>query len=166
MQIHNVVGFTGTRDGMTERQTEAVIRLLTLIRPQGFVHGGAIGADAQFHQLVRSISLGTARITVWPCDIASQQAEGLAGATFMPVMAPLARNEKIVVASTVMIATPKTAKEMVRSGTWATIRYARERRTPLFIVWPDGNISGENFHADIKRHNIRRAQRKSVAKSK
>ena len=51
----------------------------------------------------------------------------------------LTRNHNIVLFSDVMLATPKQVEEQRRgSGTWATIRYARQAEKPLAIVWPDG----------------------------
>ena len=56
----------------------------------------------------------------------------------MPELPPLVRNHKIVGAVHLLIATPKTDKEELRSGTWATIRYAKKVRLSTCIVYPDG----------------------------
>jgi hypothetical protein len=50
----------------------------------------------------------------------------------------IARNHDIVDASAVLVATPRDWYEEQRSGTWATIRYARAQRKAVIIVWPDG----------------------------
>ena len=47
---------------------------------------------------------------------------------------------EIVDESDTIIAFPASAEEVIRSGTWATIRYARKTKTPLHIILPDGNF--------------------------
>lgn len=58
---------------------------------------------------------------------------------------PLVRNRDIVSCSDIMIATPKTIHEERRSGTWATIRYARELKKKLYIIAPNGALFTENM---------------------
>jgi hypothetical protein len=54
----------------------------------------------------------------------------------------LERNRDIVMRSDVLVAIPKTDKEDLRSGTWATVRYAQyEQQIPVMIIRPDGNIT-------------------------
>lgn len=60
-----------------------------------------------------------------------------------PAFPYLDRDKHIVAESTVMIATPGTQKEVVRSGTWATIRYTRAAKKPLYIIFPDGTYQEE-----------------------
>lgn len=56
----------------------------------------------------------------------------------------LKRNRVIVAEGDALIATPSGYKEIPRgSGTWATIRYAREAQLPRLIVWPDGTATEE-----------------------
>jgi predicted Rossmann fold nucleotide-binding protein DprA/Smf involved in DNA uptake len=55
--------------------------------------------------------------------------------------APLDRNRDIVDAAAVLIAAPKEMTETLRSGTWATVRYARKQGKQVWIVWPDGTVS-------------------------
>lgn len=47
---------------------------------------------------------------------------------------PLARNRRIVAAVDVLIAAPETDREELRSGTWATIRYARAAGKPVVML--------------------------------
>jgi predicted Rossmann fold nucleotide-binding protein DprA/Smf involved in DNA uptake len=37
-----------------------------------------------------------------------------------------------------MIATPHSYVEIGRSGTWATVRYARKAGKPIYLILPDG----------------------------
>jgi len=36
-------------------------------------------------------------------------------------------------------AIPGEFKEVLRSGTWSTIRYARKKGKKVLIIWPDGS---------------------------
>ena len=107
------VGFTGTRNGMSvsqRRQLQAVCYALRTMRE--FHHGDAIGADKQAAAFV-----ATARgVEVVPHPAGDD---------------PLARNRRIVEACDILIAAPETDREVVRSGTWATVRYARAAEKPV-----------------------------------
>lgn len=117
------VGFTGTRDGMNERQKIQLAFVLSWLavasgasRPE-FHHGDAVGADAQ--------------------------ADVMAGVHYKVVKHPprsatpkdlLARNEDIVAAADILIAAPRKSTEELRSGTWATVRYARSKGIPVVML--------------------------------
>ena len=62
----------------------------------------------------------------------------------------LVRNHDIVDVCDVLVATPGQKEEQIRSGTWATIRYARKIRKQIIIVYPDG-LAGrrENDHTTL-----------------
>jgi hypothetical protein len=131
------IGFTGTSRGMTEPQRKTVAELL---EPGAeFHHGDCVGADAQAAAIARSFG----------CKLHCHPPEKMQARAFVhsDVVAPpkpfLERNHDIVDASELMIATPNTVVEVLRSGTWATIRYARRKQTPLLIVWPDGEVTKE-----------------------
>lgn len=51
----------------------------------------------------------------------------------------LKRNLGIVAESNFLIATPKTVKEELRSGTWSTVRYARIAEIPILLIFPNGS---------------------------
>jgi hypothetical protein len=55
----------------------------------------------------------------------------------------LERNRKIVGATEVLVNCPGEAKERLRSGTWATIRYARKAGRPVRLVLLDGAVQVE-----------------------
>jgi hypothetical protein len=55
------------------------------------------------------------------------------------VRPPLVRNKIIVDRSELLIATPFHEKEILRSGTWMTIRYARSKVIPVLFIWPEGD---------------------------
>lgn len=135
-----IAAFTGTQAGMTDAQRQRVRAGLTLLRPTIGIHGDCIGADADFHAIL--VELGVATV-IYPCTIEGKRAHcclGPAGGTIHVPQPPLERNRIMVRRSAVLIATPKGFAEELRSGTWATIRYARRLGRPIRVVWPDGRL--------------------------
>jgi hypothetical protein len=138
------IGFTGTRHGMNDYQ------LLTLKRVIGGIdsvesvhHGDCVGADCQFHQTCLERSFD---VVLHP-PIQLQNRAWCSGASAIrPPLDYLERDHEIVNESDILIATPDGI-EKLRSGTWATVRYARKCNLPILIIRPDGNISVENGRA-------------------
>lgn len=131
------VGFTGTQKGMTLPQAEAVRNLLGELGATRTFHGGCIGADTQFHNL--SLQFGIKPI-IFPSNIRNTQGDWVGAKEVYSPLPPLQRNRIIVDHSDILLATPKANKEEIRSGTWATIRYARGIRKPVIIIYPEGNM--------------------------
>lgn len=134
------IGFTGTREGMTGTQKQQLFDWLAhysdvqTVEPlHTFHHGDCQGSDAEAHHiafLLRYI------IHVHPPDN-SQWRAYCCGPSRVIRHAPLPylqRNHAIVEACHVLLATPKSAKEVPRSGTWATIRHARTIGKPVHIL--------------------------------
>jgi hypothetical protein len=47
--------------------------------------------------------------------------------------------DRVIAQTDLLIGTPAQRVEVPRgSGTWATIRYARQYRTPRVLIWTDG----------------------------
>lgn len=121
------VGFTGTRFGMS------VLQLATLRNEIGkiysdagltFHHGDCIGADAEFHKLVRAMKGG------WIVGHIPVDETHRSHCDFDEVRTPLPhmkRNRAIVDASDVMFAAPLQMQEQTFGGTWRTIQMARKR---------------------------------------
>jgi hypothetical protein len=128
------MGFTGTRKGMTERQKAVFRDQLLALKPDIFRHGDCIGADADAHELVRK-HCPKARIIIYPANSIGYRAF-CKGDVARPMMNPLFRNKMIVEAAELLVAFPDTKKERLRSGTWATIRYARKIGKRVDIVYP------------------------------
>jgi hypothetical protein len=103
------------------------------------LHGDCVGADADFNKLCLDFKLET-----WcrPCTITSMRAFTKSTPIADPAP-PLVRNREIVKQCTFLIACPSTFTEEVRSGTWATVRYAREAEKTIYIVFPDGSLVTE-----------------------
>lgn len=136
-----IVGFTGTRSGMTALQSATVDGMLEGLRPREFHHGDCVGADAQAHELARAARL---RIIIHPPEYGRFRAWCLGAASVLDVKPFMARNEDIVAACEILIAAPAQANEVIRSGTWATVRRAMKARKPVCLVQPDGGI--RNLH--------------------
>lgn len=119
----NAVGFTGTREGMTFEQRDRVARMLNDAVAAGathFHHGCAVGADTEAAKIAAGLGL--------------QIVEHPAGDD------PLARNREIVAAVDWLVAAPAQLREVRRSGTWATVRYARAAKVPVAIAYRDGTF--------------------------
>jgi nucleoside 2-deoxyribosyltransferase len=110
------VAFTGTRKGMTPAQRRQLRDVCYALRTMDeFHHGGAVGADTQAAEFVSTANY--LRIVEHPA----------AGD-------PLARNRAMVEACDLLIAAPETNREVLRSGTWATVRYARKLGKPVVML--------------------------------
>src|SRR5574338_414577 len=132
-----IIGFTGTREGMTVAQKESLRNILAQLLPIDleFHHGGCVGADEEAHLILLELFAGSA--VVHP---GLNRAGKVAARGQYPkaekILEPkffLDRNKDIVDASQWLIAVPATYHESVRSGTWSTVRYARKEDKPVTI---------------------------------
>lgn len=139
------VGVTGTQEGCTTLQRKGMRNLLHRLLAdknsrRRFRHGDCVGVDAEAHSIVRRAAL--ADIYIHPCNIQSKRAF-CKGAKFVYTEKhPLSRNKDIVDAIDILVVCPKTMEEEIRSGTWATYRYAKQCGKQIYIVWPDGTVKG------------------------
>lgn len=154
MGIVQSVGFTGTRTGMTGPQLTLVrswVEALLMEMVCIYHHGCCVGADAQFHWIIRDVA-PWARIEGHPSTLASYTDEAVkqrCDVVHAP-LTPLKRNQVIVNACPIMLATPREMEEPLRQrggGTWATIRYVRHARLPhrLLLLYPDGSLIDKTF---------------------
>ena len=126
------VGFTGTRDGMTNSQWQEVLGCLGDLRPGTFHHGDCEGADAQAHDLARDLGW---RIVVHPPSDDRLRAY-CKGDEFREPKPYLDRNRDIADETALLIAAPATAVRVPGSGTWFTIGYAQRQGKPVRIAMP------------------------------
>lgn len=143
------IGFTGTRNGMTDKQRESFTRLLNLWRAKVFRHGACVGADADAVIAVRA-TLPDCRIIAHPGQPANGgENEHLSHLAIngsdetLPAKGHFARNRDIVEASDGMIATPWQNEPQpagTGGGTWYTIQYAQKAGKPVMILWSDGRV--------------------------
>jgi len=133
MPPRSVAGFSGSQNGMTDAQKIVVKRELEFVTE--FHHGDCVGADSEVHDIARQSRW--CWIEAHPTNIEGKRA--FTSADFVhAVKPPIERNHDIVDVSKRLIATPGEMHEVLRSGTWATIRYAVRVGIPVLIVYPDG----------------------------
>lgn len=124
------VGFTGSRAGMSPGQL-AALRVL-LADAAEFHHGDCVGADAQAHGI--ALEMGVPIVLHPPSD-ARLRAYCAGAGMEMPEAPYLVRNRAIVNATDILVAAPD-GPERVRSGTWATVRYARSAGRRVEVLAP------------------------------
>jgi hypothetical protein len=127
-----IIGFTGAREGMNLKQTKQLLRALKELRPDSIHHGACIGADEQLVRIARK-RFQFAVIVAHPSNLKNYQTEWKSDLDYKPCP-PLDRNKDIVTMCDILIAAPKSNAEELRSGTWATIRYARKMKKPIIFL--------------------------------
>ena len=148
------LGFTGTQKGMTITQKQTITKLFQVLcwgskglcSTKNFetveLHiGDCIGADKDFYTMSLAIP-NVKRIGHIP-DNDSKRAFCGYDQEWIP-KPYLDRNHDIVDESDYLIATPGENKEQLRSGTWATIRYAKKKNKKIMIIFPDGTVKIED----------------------
>lgn len=128
------VGFTGTRNGMTVFQKRALARLFKRLGVDELHHGDCIGSDEEACALAKALDILT---VAHPPDNNRLRAFVKSDIVLTP-LPYLRRNHAVVDDSEVLIATPFTEHEVLRSGTWATIRYGLRSGKPVYVIRPDG----------------------------
>lgn len=129
------LGFTGTRGGMTLPQVRRLQswRATLLAQYTDLHEGDCIGADEKMVDIFKDLMT----IVCHPPIDDSKRAF----AYYDEIREPkeyIARNHDIVNESVMLIATPKGYHDLLRSGTWATIRHAARTNKRAVIIWPDG----------------------------
>jgi hypothetical protein len=135
------IGMTGARHGVTHRQA---VSFLNWFKSQydatgvnEFHHGDCVGADEQITKLVKKFYPGveihchppknpTYRAFV-PADITYEEKDYLI------------RNRHIVDCTDKLVAFPDKP-EVLRSGTWSTIRYGKRAGSKVLIFNTDGQV--------------------------
>lgn len=138
-----IVGFTGTKRGQTPRQRAATRALFAKLGVTVLHHGDCVGSDAEADYDARRLG---ATIVIHPpnddelrafCDWSMPH-------EIRDLKPYLERNHDIVNEGVDgLIATPKEMDEVLRSGTWSTIRYAHKVGRRLLIIYPDGTYDYE-----------------------
>lgn len=134
------VGFTGTRQQLLPEQHHALCEWIKSNHAEivELHQGCCIGADAECCEAF-GVHARQARIVGHPpsdqrlmshcavddCDELREPKDFIK------------RNHAIVNETDMLLACPKGPEEL-RSGTWATIRYAMKQRKEVWIIWPTG----------------------------
>jgi len=129
-----IVGFTGIQEGMTRLQLAYLESTLARLCPEEFHHGDCVGADAEAHEFVRRV-YPRCRVVVHPPEDGRKRAF-CAGDLICDQRPYLVRNLAIVACCEELVAAPKSPVEELRSGTWATVRYARKAGKRVWILRP------------------------------
>lgn len=143
MALH--VGVTGSSESVTREQLDSFTRMILLIReikPAGvtyFHHGDCVEGDAIAHSLVQEHAQPW-RIIIHPPENEYKRAFCEGAWKVLPAKDYMARNEDIAAAVDVLLAMPDEPSPIIRSGTWATVRRARNRGKMRVIIRPDGSI--------------------------
>jgi len=151
------VGVTGTR--YTQKITNTQVRQLRVIlqkiydrySPNGecwLAHGDCDGWDATAHYVARAIGY---KIRIFPPLNSKHRACCRGDYTETPQTYSV-RNQDIVRASDYIIVGPKSETEQLRSGTWATYRFARKRKVPHTIIYPNGRLEGIGWKQVLQGH--------------
>ena len=126
------LGFTGTQEGMSQHQKEQFVLKMLELSPTEFHHGDCIGADAEAHDIVREF-FPNVKIVIHP-PIADSKRAYKRGDEYKLPETYLKRDHIMVDATEYLVGTPKQNAEILRSGTWATIRYARKTSKPHTVL--------------------------------
>ena len=132
------VGFTGNRGGLSNSQKTGICEILDKYSEITVLHGDCVGADTDFHKLCveyrKSHPEKTIAIGIHPPNNPALRGFNVGDKT-APEKPYLERNLDIVMGSDLLIACPvDKTKEELRSGTWSTVRQARKRSVPVYLL--------------------------------
>jgi len=134
-----MIGFTGTREGLTPLQMENLRKVLKSLIQHGLTelhHGDCVGADKAVDTLAQELGL---KRVIHPPDSITLRAF-CQGEVVLPPKPYLQRNQDIVRARRILVACPKELTEQQRSGTWSTVRFARKVGVRTLLLFPDGTV--------------------------
>lgn len=134
-----IVGFTGTRHTLVSEQRLALQKLLEKLEVTELHHGDCVGADAVAHTVAKNLLIP---VVLHPPLDPKMRSFCSGAIRVMPLRNFIKRNQVIVDTCELLVACVVGA-EIVRSGTWSTVRYARRRSKPVAIIWRDGTVTKE-----------------------
>ena len=147
-----IIASCGTQLGMTNWQKQEFSARLAELGCTEFINGGCIGADEE--AFIIALADGIDLFSFYPSTIRHKQNQfiqaipnygewndlALQGRTVKvrkyPERPALERNKEIVDKCFKLLATPKEHSMTLRSGTWATIRYAWKAKKSCLIIPP------------------------------
>lgn len=134
------VGFTGSREGLAATQIRFLHEFFDEFDVREAHHGDCLGADAAFHDIC--LAKGVERIVIHPPTdpklraFCHTRANRHANIEVLVKKDYIQRNHDIVGSCHALLVCPKTRIEEVRSGTWATYRYAKKQGVKTVILFP------------------------------
>ena len=128
---YSTVGFTGSQEGMSRKQKDTLRQLFEGNLVGEFHHGDCIGADKESHD----IAMERPNIVTVIHPPINETKRAFCGSLFIkPPKNYLERNHDIVNETDFLIAAPAEDVEQLRSGTWATVRFARKQGKTVWIL--------------------------------
>ena len=132
-----ILGFTGTQNPPTLEQFDALYSLVDALCPDKARHGDCLGADFTFHAICLELNIP---VILHPPINPVKRAYCKGAHTVLEERDYIVRNHDIVDESDSVIACTPTQAEILRSGTWATYRYAKRTGKETFLILPTGEI--------------------------
>lgn len=130
------LGMSGSREGMSDEAKSAFKNILKYYEIKEAHHGDCIGADTRFHKIMKKKGI---KIIIHPPKN-NKMRNFCEGDETREPLDYIERNHQIVDESDILVAFPSTKHEVLRSGTWSTIRYARKKDKKIIIIYQDGSI--------------------------
>lgn len=140
MSTNKTLGFTGSSTQLTCEQRVWLAEYLrhwsaSQIGRDALHHGDCVVADEFVHYLALAARV---LVIIHPPIRPHKRAYCLGAYEVKEPQDYLVRNRAIVDCSTRLLAAPGTEREVQRSGTWSTIRYALKKGLPVDIILPSG----------------------------
>lgn len=126
-------GFTGSRYGISKSQSAVIEGFM--LEATHLHHGDCVGADKEVADFAERFGVPT---TIHP-PLKNKLRAFHNWGRILKALPYLERNRSIVDDCDVLLACTRS-DEIQRSGTWATIRYARKIGKPIILVQTDGKI--------------------------
>lgn len=144
-----IIGFTGTREGMTYEQKSRFAVEIAAYDQLTFVHGDCIGADEEAHEIAMKHT--GCRIEIRGCNYPNMRAYCKGAAVTHQIASPLARNRVIVETCHRLIGCPRVAawRDLKRGGSVYTIRFAIRFPRHTTVIAPNGQL--EEFNTGGRR---------------
>jgi hypothetical protein len=140
-----MIGFTGTRNGLSARQRVALKLELAHTTDDSFMHGDCVGADAEAHQIAKDQGK---KVYIRPSHKGIYRADCQDYEHRYAMASYLKLNRAIVKDCDLLLACPGEKQEQQRGGTWYTIRQAKNARVPVIIIFPDGEVWEDQVSCD------------------
>ena len=141
------IGFTGSQKGMTQAAGTVLNDMLNDLDEFTFHHGQCVGADCYAFMIAKRFNQ---KIIFHP-PLNEQKMFYMTAEFYYDLdyekREPkdyLVRNHEMVDECEILFACPNEMEEVLRSGTWATIRYAVKNNKKVLIIYPDGTTE-HNF---------------------
>ncbi len=125
-----IAGFTGTQQGMTTGQVAFFSQMLEEHKVTEIHLGDCVGSDTQAYWEAKALGIKTVG---HPPDVRLKRSN----LRYDEERAPLPylhRNHELVSEVDLLFVAPRKNEEELRSGTWATARYARKTNTEIVMI--------------------------------